>query len=304
MSKKVFVSYCHRQGKWVWHRLVPCLKAGGAEVFVDRERFEAGKGVVGQMDATQDAADMSVLVLAPEYLSSPYCRHEMERAIARDPRFRKGCVIPVRRAPCALPDVIKLPNPLYVDLCNDKDAAAWKLLLDSCGADLGATAPDWLKARDDVVRFLRRNQSVNLVVKGHPRYRQLIHHIREDFQPELGIVDLDQGPTASRPGLVAEILTACGAPASVPPVPGDLAVLHRVLSARPGSAVALLHFDHVQHREYYDVDLFSALRVLLMDSRKLVLLAQSRTPFAALLPKTHPLSSIDMKTVELQGQPV
>jgi len=202
MSKKVFVSYCHRQGKWVWNRLVPCLKAGGAEVFVDRERFEAGKGVVGQMDATQDAADMSVLVLSPEYLSSPYCRHEMERAIARDPRFRKGCVIPVRRAPCALPDVIKLPNPLYVDLCNDKDSAAWKLLLDSCGADLGATAPDWLKARDDVLRFLERNQSVNLVVKGHPRYRQLIYHIRDDFQPELGIVDLYEGPTASRPGLV------------------------------------------------------------------------------------------------------
>ena len=89
----------------------------------------------------------------------------------------------------------------------------------------------------------------------------------------------------------------------MPPVPGDLAVLHRVLSARPGSAVALLHFDFVQHRKY-GVDLFSALRVLLMDLRKLVLLAQSRTPFAALLPKKHPLSSIDMKTVELQGQPV
>ena len=30
MGKKVFVSYCHQQGDWVWDRLVPVLEAGGA----------------------------------------------------------------------------------------------------------------------------------------------------------------------------------------------------------------------------------------------------------------------------------
>jgi hypothetical protein len=74
MSKKVFVSYCHTQGDWVWDRLVPCLRAGGAEVSIDRERFKAGQGLLGQMDATQDAADMSVLILSPDYLASSYCR--------------------------------------------------------------------------------------------------------------------------------------------------------------------------------------------------------------------------------------
>lgn len=54
---KTFVSYCHRQGDWVWEQLVPCLKAGGAEVLIDRERFELGMALVGQMDALQDQAD-------------------------------------------------------------------------------------------------------------------------------------------------------------------------------------------------------------------------------------------------------
>ena len=41
----------------------------------------------------------------------------------------------------------------------------------------------------------------------------------------------------------------------------------------------------------------------MMDMRKLTLLVQSRTPFAALLPRDHPLSDIDIKTVELRARP-
>jgi hypothetical protein len=36
-----------------------------------------------------------------------------------------------------------------------------------------------------------------------------------------------------------------------------------------------------------------------METRKLVLLVHSRRPFATLLPPDHPLSTIDVKTVEL-----
>jgi hypothetical protein len=44
---------CSRaHGEWVLHRLVPRLKAGGAEVLVAVERFRTGGGVYRQMDAT------------------------------------------------------------------------------------------------------------------------------------------------------------------------------------------------------------------------------------------------------------
>jgi hypothetical protein len=88
---KVFVSYCHAQGPWVWDRLVPVLKGSGAEVLIDRERFEAGKAIIGQMDAVQDQAERQLLVLSPEYLASKPCGHEMKRAIALDPDFSRGC---------------------------------------------------------------------------------------------------------------------------------------------------------------------------------------------------------------------
>src|ERR1700732_2051207 len=101
-SVSVFISYCHKQGDWVWDRLVPCLRAGGADIHIDRERVKVGKAVVGQMDAGQADAAMAVLVLSLDYLNSPYCVHEMQRAIRRDPKFAHGLVVPVKRLHCEL----------------------------------------------------------------------------------------------------------------------------------------------------------------------------------------------------------
>jgi hypothetical protein len=299
MSKKVFISYCHRQGEWVWDRLVPCLRCGGADVLIDRERFKAGFGVIEQMNDAQDAAEMSVLVLTPDYLRSDYCLHEMKRAIANR-RPDKGLVIPVKREDCPLPDEIESAKPLWVNLCDDKNAGQWDLLLDACGAEIGADAPHWLETRDEVVRCLRRRQSVNLVVKENPKWREMIGHIQSDLLPELGVVDLDSGGATTRRGLVTEILKACGITRRVPSEE-DLIELHNALSAREMSHVAMLRLDHATHRNY-GVDLFSALRYLIMDSRKMALLAQSRQHFSQLLPQDHPLSTIDLKTVELNGR--
>ena len=51
---KLFISYNHGQSDWVCNRLLPCLRAGGVEVLIDRERFKLGHAVVGEMDALQD----------------------------------------------------------------------------------------------------------------------------------------------------------------------------------------------------------------------------------------------------------
>lgn len=296
--RKVFVSYSHRQGDWVWDRLVPVLKAGGAEVLIDRERFEAGRELVGQMDATQDVADVHVLVLSPDYLASGSCVHEMERAVGHDPRFRKGAVVPVKRVDVELPAAIRAP--LYVDLTDDKAADPWTLLLRACGADLGTDASSWLAARDDTRRLLERDQSVNLVVDGDVAWRELLADLRRGELTDLAQVDLEKPAAAARRGLVEEILRAFGIAAPVPPEPEDLVELDRFLTSRRRSRLVFTHFDLAAHRPAYGVDLFAALRYLVTESRKLVLLVQSRRPFATLLPPGHPLSEIPLVTVELR----
>ncbi len=308
-KKKVFVSYSSQQGPWVWDRLVPCLKAGGAEALIDRERFEAGKTVVGQMDATQDEADRHVLVLSPDYLASKFCKHEMDRAIALDPAFAKGIVLPVLRVDCKLPTKIAKPNPLYIDLRNDTDAAPWDKLMRACGADLGCDAAHWLEVRDEVRQHLRNNRSVSLVVQGKPKWRELIDNLRSKDDPkgripELANVDLESGAAVSRPGLVTEIIRVLGGRQAIPPAPEDLVELDRFIGGVPRSHLVLRRFDHVAHRPHYGTDLFSTLRNLVTDKRKLVLLIQSRAPLPTLLPADHPMSSsfTSLQTVELRGR--
>ena len=100
------------------------------------------------------------------------------------------------------------------------------------------------------------------------------------------------------------MLTATGTPGIVvPDEPNDLAELGRIIESRKSTRIALTHFDLVANRSQYNaIDLFSAIRYWLMDSRKLVLLVQSRSPFNTLVPSDHPLSPIVLKIVELKGK--
>jgi hypothetical protein len=202
---RVFVSYSHQQGVWVWQRLVPVLKAGGAEVLIDKERFQLGKAMVGQMDALQAQADRHLLVFSPDYLASPYCLHEMKQAVALDASFNHGLVVPVLREACSLPKPFPKTNPLYADLQNDANAEVWDKLLQACAATgLGAKATDWLAARDDIRKYMKRNQSVNLVVNGDGvNWRGLLEHLATDCFPDLARVDLQHPDTTSRESLLA-----------------------------------------------------------------------------------------------------
>jgi hypothetical protein len=287
--------------------LVPVLKAGGSEILIDREQFEAARALRRQEDEVQDRAGLNVLVLSPDYLASEACQHEMKRAIARDPTFESGIAVPILRVDCPLPAAIKGPDPLCVDLRDDGAPAPWELLVRKCGLDLGTSAPEWLQARDRIVLHLERDQSVNLVVTGRARWRPLVDHLRSHPSLGLGVVRLDSTEATHRPSLVREILNQCGCPPSgpVPDKPEDLVLLGRALKALPRAPrLALTSFDHVSHRmAQYEIDLFVALRDLMMDARRLTLLITSHTPFAALLPHDHPLSEIDLKTVELKGRP-
>ncbi len=156
----------------------------------------------------------------------------MERAIAGDPAFDRGVVLPVLRAECSLPAAISDPDPLLTDLQDDSVAEHWDGLLAACEADLGTTAPVWLAARDEARRFLERGESVNLVTAPGTAWRHLVSDLCRGDLADLVIVDLDKPSVVTRRGLVAEIVAGTGGATPVPEEPADLAALEQALSGR------------------------------------------------------------------------
>ena len=307
---RVFVSYSHRQTDWVFDELCVILGAAGADVLVDAAQFEAGRPVLGQMDAVQASADVHVLVLSPDYVASDYCMHELRKAVAFDPTLEQGKVIPVWRIEQMRPPELAV-NPLCVDLRETGTHAAdaqWQLLLRACGADVRCKVSAWQNARRAIVERLQAGTSINLVVRAKARWRPLIERVRADLEAarpcrRLGIVDLNAGTTASRRGFLQEILQATGTNGVLPHETNeDLVEFTRALRRRGDAAlVALQHFDNAGRLErHYGVDLFAALRDLVSNDRKLCLLIQSRVPFVELLPPGHALSSLtQVQYVEL-----
>lgn len=299
--KSVFISYSHHDRDWVWDRLCTSLRSTGIDLFIDRERFEAGVSVAGQMDAVQDRADICVPVLSPHYLKSRACMHEFRRALKRDSYFREGHIVPVLRTPCSHSDILPPASaPLFVNLVDDSDSTQWDLLIRSCGATQPNNIPGWLGARDQVRTFLQRGVSVNVVSSGTVDRKRFFDQINSDFLDQFAVIDLDSGATAARRHLVWEILNACGAGREVPPEPEDLATLHNTIIHLPRSVLLFRHFDRVLHRNY-TLDFFSALKHL-VDLQHIVLLIDSRAPYTALLPANNDLSHLDVHIVELNAQ--
>ena len=303
---KVFVSYSHADGDWVWSRLVTSLKASGVEVLIDRDRFQPGGGVYRQMDATQDQADRHVLVLSATYAVSVPCQHEMIRAIATDPGFHHHKVLPIRRDGTPIPAALSGADPmLYSDLRLDPDiqtADTWDKLLGQCGTLLGAPVPHFLAVRDDIAGLLLENHSVNLVVDRGIRWHGLIDDLVGRPDLRLGLLDLFKGGAETRHGFVNSALEQLGAAAV--PRQNHLAHFSRVLGTLGQRRLALQNFDIVAQRPEYDVDLFAALLYEVRQVRTIVLLLQSHVPVANLAPSGHQWSiDLGLYTVNLQTRP-
>ncbi|MBN9523681.1 helix-turn-helix transcriptional regulator [bacterium] len=156
---------------------------------------------------------------------------------------------------------------------------------------------------DEVAALLERRVSVNLVLPQGANGRA----VGEQLTGPLGlpVVDLENPVTFTRPGLLGEILRALGVSVPLlPQKPHDMPKFGEQV-ARLGRYARLVvtHCDvfaAVKRREEYEMDFFHALRYYTTTDKKLGLVLVSRRPFGDLLPTDHPLSTLDIKTVELR----
>lgn len=96
----VFVSYSHKDSKWVMGELVPRLRQAGLNVHVDDEGFRAGKLAIDEMEHAVRASRKIILVLTPEYFGSDWCVLELKMAQTLDPANKAHRLVPVMLKPC------------------------------------------------------------------------------------------------------------------------------------------------------------------------------------------------------------
>lgn len=314
---KVFVSYCHAQRDWVWGRLVPVLKAAGAEVQIDVERFKAGISCYRQMDAEQDHADRQVLCFSDDYLKSAACDHEWRRAVQSDPIFTTGKLVPLVLTPgMTLPQEVKSPNPLYVDMRNDRDPAKWKLLLSSLGLSWPACAVNWLEAAETIHRKLSNNECVNLLV---PRSASngnrvvidsQLQHLQQvtlpnELLPSMKVIDLHAGECATLRGLLSLILREAGCCQALPKTKREAVVeFSRLMGQLTAPLLLCLRsvdvIANAERQKEYGTNFFAALFDLTHAKQKLVLLAISHAPYLTLLPPDAQVSAINFTNFDLK----
>lgn len=303
MAKRIFISYSHAQSDWVTTRLAPLLRASGSPIIRDLEASDAGVALNPQMDKWVDDGDVMLAVISPQYLASTACRYEWARAVARDPGFASGRLVPILLAGDRLPPEMTGPNPIYVDLREehfaDRDDPTvnghWEKVLQATGGEVGVPPLAWLNALTRTVELIRNQQSVNLVASNPAKWRELLRESKT-LLGDLPIIDLgDVVNRRTKRGFLEKMLEALALHHALPAEPGEdvYQFSQRVRTGRH-ARLGVAHFEACWRWSDVDGELFDTLRHhttrdLNTDHIDLSLIVHSTTAMQS-LPDHHPVS--------------
>ena len=121
-----FISYTGVDQQWAeW--IAMQLEEAGSTVFLQAWDFRPGSNFVDEMGRAAKAAERTLLVLSSAYLNSDYAFAEWAAAFRRDPRGRKGLLLPVRIEACEVEEL--LGSIIYIDLVGLEETEARERLL-------------------------------------------------------------------------------------------------------------------------------------------------------------------------------
>src|SRR6266508_1639197 len=120
----VFISYSHKNNKFVEERLIPFLKERSFTYCIDNESFKTGSTSIEEMERCVNNSKRVILVLTKDYLESEWAKFENIMAQTLDPSAKSRKLIPLLVEDCELPLRLKIYN--YRDLRNNQKSQ-WDL---------------------------------------------------------------------------------------------------------------------------------------------------------------------------------
>jgi hypothetical protein len=129
----VFISYSHKDAKWVTDVLLPRLEKAGLKVCIDNRDFVAGEAAIVNMQDSIKNSRRILLVLTPNWVRSRWTKLEAEIAQITPTKDVENRIIPLMWKRCTIP--AHLGRLTWVDFgeADQPSNDAWHQLLRSLG---------------------------------------------------------------------------------------------------------------------------------------------------------------------------
>ncbi|HEX7313851.1 MAG TPA: toll/interleukin-1 receptor domain-containing protein [Pyrinomonadaceae bacterium] len=122
----VFISYSHKDSRWVRNVLLPKLESHSFSVLIDFRDFKSGALSVDEMQRAVLESKRVILVLSEEYIQSEWAHFENAMAQTLDPAAANRKMIPILHKDCVIP--LRIQIMTYRDLRVETDET-WQLLM-------------------------------------------------------------------------------------------------------------------------------------------------------------------------------
>jgi hypothetical protein len=104
----VFISYSHRDSKWVRDWLLPRLEEAGLRVCIDFRDFEVGVPSLVNMERAAERSHRTLLVLTPNWIESEWTNFEALLVQTEDPIGLRRRILPLVLERCQPPKRIAM----------------------------------------------------------------------------------------------------------------------------------------------------------------------------------------------------
>lgn len=135
-----FISYSHKDKRWVRNILLPFLEKNNAKVIIDFRDFEPGAPLIVEMERAVKESRKTIIVLTNNYLKSAWGEFESIIAATLDPAGRNRKLLPILREKVQLPTRISYLT--YIDFTDDmSESLSWEKLIQFVKGDKKIAEP-------------------------------------------------------------------------------------------------------------------------------------------------------------------
>lgn len=138
-KRDVFISYSHKDIKWVKECLLPMIESWQLDFAIDHADFLPGGRIASTIREFITTSKHVVFVCTQSFHDSEWCREELETARAQDPGSLKQKAIPVVLDATAVPDLLK--DTVWCNLFGRMyETSEWKKLCKSLNGNWSLTS--------------------------------------------------------------------------------------------------------------------------------------------------------------------